>query len=149
MKWTTTSKSVLEGEIGIGAIFSILMPKYFELTSTELGITSQHEWIVGVRLTMVAYHLIKWGGLLCELCILPMLYSAVLLDPFPYDLSRIAAVALTAAVSCAFAYLSSSHFKPQSDRHRLPLKSVIRKPPFIIWMAVVLIIVLQLTTRTM
>jgi len=88
----------------------------------------------------------KWGGLLGELCTLPMFYSATLLDPFPFDWARISAVGLTGGVSCAFAYLSSSRFRGSTDTKRLRLIQIIAKPPFVVWITVFGIIALQLTS---
>jgi hypothetical protein len=83
----------------------------------------------------------------CELFILPMLYSAVLLDPLPYDWGRISAVALSAVASCMFAYLSSSRFKGSADTKRLRSGQILSKPPFVVWFTIVGIIALQLLSR--
>lgn len=76
-----------------------------------------------------------------------MLYSAVLLDPFPYDWSRIGAVASTVVFSGVFAYLSSSRFKIPGDIKRLRLIQILAKPPFVVWITIVVIIMLQLINR--
>ena len=96
-------------------------------------------------MTNLTHHFIKWGGFLCEICTLPMLYSATLLDPFPFDAARISAIGLTAAVSCACAYFSSSRFKDSADTKSLGPIKIISKPPFVVWLTVVVIIALQLT----
>jgi hypothetical protein len=91
----------------------------------------------------------RWGAFLGEICVLPMLYSAVLLDPFPYDWSRISAVALTAVVSCMLAYLSSSQFRNPGEINRLRLTQILAKPPFVVWITIIAIIALQLANRLM
>lgn len=95
------------------------------------------------------HYSVKWGGLLCELCTLPMLYSAVLLDPFPYDWVRISGVALTAALSLGFAYVSNSRFRRQNDSSRLSFKQTVFRLPLVVWGAAVVVIVIQLALRVL
>jgi len=92
------------------------------------------------------YRLVKWGAFLCEICMLPMLYSATLLAPVPFGFVRITSIVLVAAASYAFAYLASSHFKSPAETRHLSFKQVIAKPPFLIWITVVVIITLQLAS---
>jgi hypothetical protein len=92
----------------------------------------------------VAHHLIKWVGFLCELCILPMLYSAALLAPVPFNTLRIGIIGSLALVTCALAYYSGSRFKPPTDKKRLRLTQIMVKPPFVVWITAVAIIMAQL-----
>jgi len=73
-----------------------------------------------------------------------MLYSAILLAPFPFNAVRISLVGFGAAVSCAFAYFSSSRFTDPASTKRLPLRQIIGKPLFVVWITAVVIITLQL-----
>lgn len=88
--------------------------------------------------------MVKIGCFLGELCTLPMLYSATLLAPVPFDALRISMIGLLAAVSCAFAYFSSCRFKDAADVRRLRLTQIIAKPPFVVWIVAVVIILFQL-----
>jgi hypothetical protein len=97
----------------------------------------------------MTYKLFKWGAFLCELLTLPMLYSATLFAPVPFGLARVGSIVLSAAASLAFAYFASSHLEgPEEDKH-LSFKRVIFKPPLIIWILVVVIIMLQLASGLM
>lgn len=77
---------------------------------------------------------------------LPMLYSATLLDPLPFDSLRFSAIGLTAVASCALAYLSSAQFKSDAEIDGLRLRQIIAKPPFVVWITVVVIIALHLAS---
>jgi len=73
-----------------------------------------------------------------------MLYSATLLAPIPFGFERIGIIAFLATASCACAYLASSRFKQLPRTERLPFKQILIKPPFIVWITVVVIISVQL-----
>ena len=88
--------------------------------------------------------LVKWGALLCEICMLPMLYSATLLAPVPFGFARISVIVLIAVASFALAYASSSRFKSSAETKPLRLRQAIAKPPFIIWIVAVVVIAFQL-----
>ena len=97
----------------------------------------------------MTYKLFKWGAFLCELLTLLMLYSATLLAPIPFGFARIGTILLCAVASYAFAYFASSHLEgPEEDKH-LSFKRVVFKPPLIIWILVVVIIMLQLASGLM
>jgi hypothetical protein len=53
-------------------------------------------------------------------------------------------IGLFGTVSFALAYFSSSLFRNPADMKRLRLIQIIAKPPFIVWITVVVIILLQL-----
>ena len=84
------------------------------------------------------------GALLGEFVTLLELYVQILLAPGPFNAVAIAIIGLFGAVSCAFAYFSSSLFRDPADTKRLRLIQVMAKPPFVIWIVVVVIILLQL-----
>lgn len=90
------------------------------------------------------FRLVKWGALLCEICILPMLYSATLLAPVPFGLARISIIVVIVGASFTLAYASSSRFKSPAETTTLRFKQVIAKPPFLIWIVVVVVIAFQL-----
>jgi len=90
------------------------------------------------------YRSIKWGALLGEICMLPMLYSAALLAPVPFGFARISEIVVIAVASFALAYASSSKFKNPAETEPLRFKRVIAKPPFVIWIVAVVVIVFQL-----
>lgn len=75
---------------------------------------------------------------------LPMLYSATLLAPVPFGFARISVIIVIAAASFALAYSSSSRFKSPAEAKPLRFKQVIARPPFVIWIVVVVIISFQL-----
>lgn len=84
------------------------------------------------------------GALLGEFVTLLELYVQTLLAPGPFNTAAIAVIALFGTGSCAFAYFSSSLFKDPADTNRLRLIQIIAKPPFVVWIVVVAIILLQL-----
>lgn len=90
------------------------------------------------------YRCIKWGALLCEICMLPMLYSATLLAPIPFGFARISVIMVVAAASFALAYLSSTRFKSPAETEPLRFKQIIVKPPLVVWSVVALVIAFQL-----
>jgi len=94
----------------------------------------------------MTYKLIKWGALLCEVCLLLMFYSAALLAPVPFGFIRIGCVLFAAAASCALAYFVSSRSKVSADTKRLPFNQLIFKPAFAIWVIAVIITMLQLAS---
>ncbi|WP_188757836.1 hypothetical protein [Edaphobacter acidisoli] len=94
--------------------------------------------------SVVKHRLVKWGAFLCEICMLPMLYSATLLAPIPFGFVRSSGIVFAAAASFAFAYLASSRFGRSAEANRLSFKQIILKPPFVIWILAVAVITLQL-----
>jgi hypothetical protein len=90
------------------------------------------------------YRLVKWGALICEICMLPMFYSATLLAPIPFGFARISVIVVIAVASFALAYASSSRFKNPAETEPLRFRQVIVKPPFVLWIIVVVVIAFQL-----
>lgn len=84
------------------------------------------------------------GALIGELVTLLELYVQTLLAPGSFNAFAIFIIALCGIVSCAFAYLSSSLFRNATNTKRLRLIQIIAKPPFVIWIIVVVIILVQL-----
>jgi len=96
-------------------------------------------------LTKTLRQAVKVGAFLGELVTLLELYVQTLLAPGPFNTEAITTIGLLATVSCAFAYLSSSLFRYQAaDTKPLRLRQVIAKPPFVVWIVVVVIISVQL-----
>lgn len=92
----------------------------------------------------MTHKLLTLGMVLCELCLLLMLYSATLLAPVPFGFVRIGCILMLAAASCAFAYFAGSRLASSVETEQVRLKRVLSKPPFIIWVIVAVVIVVQL-----
>ena len=92
----------------------------------------------------MTYRLIKWGTFLVELCLLLMLYSATLLAPIPFGFIRIGTALVLAIASCGLAYFASSRLERPAEMKHYSFTQVIFKPPFVVWIVVVTIILLQL-----
>jgi hypothetical protein len=92
----------------------------------------------------MTHKLVKWGAFLGELFILLMLYSATLLAPIPFGFLRVTNILLFASASCALAYFASSRQEGYVKIKRLSFKQVVSKLPFVVWIAVVAVIMLQL-----
>jgi hypothetical protein len=95
-------------------------------------------------LTKTLHQAMKVGAFLGELITLFELYSQTLLVPGPFNAVAFAIIGLFGIVSCALAYLSSSLFRDPTDMRRLRLIQIIAKPPFVVWIVVVVIISFQL-----
>lgn len=96
------------------------------------------------KLTRTLHRALIVGAFLGELVTLLELYVQTLLAPGPLNAVAIVIIALFGIVSCAFAYLSSSLFRDPADTKRLRLTQIIVKPPFVVWIAAVVIISFQL-----
>jgi len=92
---------------------------------------------------------IKLGVILAELCTSAMFYSATLLDPLPFDWVRITSILSTGLISFALAYLASAHFQDTPKASHLTPKQMLLKPPFLIWIAVVVVTTVQLASGLM
>lgn len=92
----------------------------------------------------MTFKLLKWGALFGELCLLLMLYSATLLAPIPFGFTRIGVALFLFASSGWLAYFASSRMERPAELRHLPFKQVFLKPPFVVWIVVVVIILLQL-----
>jgi hypothetical protein len=86
----------------------------------------------------------KVGAFLGELFALLELYVQTLLVPGHFNAVAFSIIGLFGTVSFALAYFSSSLFRNPADMKRLRLIQIIAKPPFIVWITVVVIILLQL-----
>jgi hypothetical protein len=87
---------------------------------------------------------IKWGTFLVELAALLELYVLVLLAPGSFNAVAITMVGLFGVVSLGSAYVSSSLFRNRVHTQRLRLTQIIIKPPFVVWIVAVVIILFQL-----
>ena len=96
-------------------------------------------------MTKTLHQAMKVGAFLGELFALLELYVLVLLAPGSFNAQSVAMIGFFGIVSCAFAYFSSTRFDDQADMKRLPLTRIIAQPPFVVWIAAVLIILFQLT----
>ncbi len=88
--------------------------------------------------------LVKWGAFVVELCLLLMLYSATLLAPIPFGFIRIGTALVLAIASCGLAYFVSSRLERPAEMKHYSFTQAIFKPPFVVWIVVVSIILLQL-----
>lgn len=86
----------------------------------------------------------KVGAFVGELFTLLELYVLILLAPGPVNAVAISMIGLLGTVSCALAYFSSSLFGVSADMKRLRPIQIIAKPPFVVWIVVVVIISFQL-----
>jgi len=94
--------------------------------------------------TKTLHQVMKIGTLLVELFFLLELYSLTLLVPGTFNAVAFSIIGFFAIASCALAYLSSSLFRNTEDTKRLRLTQIIAKPPFVVWIVVVVIISFQL-----
>jgi hypothetical protein len=93
--------------------------------------------------------LIKLGVIFAELCTLAMFYSATMLDPLPFDWVRVTSILSTGLISCALAYLASDPLQDPAKASDLTRKRMLLKPPFLIWIAVVVVTIAQLASDLM
>ena len=84
------------------------------------------------------------GALLAELFTLLELYVQTLLIPGPFNAKAITIIGFFSIASFAFAYYSSSLFRNPEGTKRLRIIQLIVKPPFVVWIVIVAIILLQL-----
>jgi hypothetical protein len=92
----------------------------------------------------MTYKLVKLGIWLGELCLLLMLYSATLLAPIPFGFTRVGIALFLLASSGGLAYFASSHVEHPAEGQNPSFMQVISKAPFVVWIVVVTIILLQL-----
>ena len=95
-------------------------------------------------MTKTFHRAVKVGAFVCELVTLLELYVLILLAPGPFNAMAIFMIGLFGTVSCALAYFSSSLFRNPAEMKRLRLLQIIAKPPFVVWIIVVVIISFQL-----
>ena len=88
--------------------------------------------------------MVRWGAISGEICTLLMLYSATLLAPIPFGFTRVSMIVLCASASAFFAYVASSRSRRAQQAKRQPFKEIIFKPPFMMWVVVIAIIMMQL-----
>jgi len=84
------------------------------------------------------------GAFLGELVFLLEFYVLTLLAPGPFNAVAIAMIGFFGIISCALAYFSSSLLRDPADTKRLRPIQIVAKPPFIVWIVVVVITSLQL-----
>lgn len=92
----------------------------------------------------MTHRLVKWGAFLVELCLLLMLYTATLLAPIEFGFIRIGIALVLLIASCGLAYLASFRLDRPAEINHYSFKQVIVKPPFVVWIVVVSIILLEL-----
>ena len=95
-------------------------------------------------MTKTLHQAMKVGAFLGELFMLLELYVLILLAPGPFNAVAIFMVGLFGTLSCALAYFSSSLFRNPAEMKRLRLIQIMAKPPFVVWIVVVVIISFQL-----
>ena len=88
--------------------------------------------------------LLRLGIWLGEICLLLMLYSATLLAPIPFGFVRIGVAIFLLASSGGLAYFASARLGRPAGEGAPSLLQVISKPAAVVWIAVVVIILLQL-----
>jgi hypothetical protein len=80
---------------------------------------------------------IRFVAFVCELVVLGMFYSATMLDPFPFDWSRVTAILLTGIVSAVLAYISAAGFNRRVKHESRTWKRLVLRPPLLVWVAAV------------
>jgi hypothetical protein len=94
--------------------------------------------------TKTLHQAMKVGAFLGELFTLLELYVLILLAPGPFNRVAITMTGLFGTVSCGLAYFSSSLFRDPADTKRLRPVQIMVKPPFVVWIVTVVIILFQL-----